>query len=388
MARASIVRLVAPPLGGALFGLAHGLPFVVDAISYAFSSAAMLLMRVRFQEEREPGARVDLREGLEVLLAAPVPADDDRHGGGQQLRRGGRAGAVIILAHRHGLSSAAIGGSWRFGATCSRARCSRRCCAGCCRCARPARRVLGGPGLRRLHRRPERVRARASPLRSTRSGSRHRLGDDRLLVPPDPRPTARAGRWPRRTPCGRDAPVGPLAAGLLLPTSRRAWRSPCSRLRRRRRGTGHGERLVAHAPQPHRGVGPRGGYLTDLSNNRSSEHATEGPGGRHRQGRAVQGTRPSGSGARARGARRRRTCGGRLADRWASSSPTSPSSWPCCAGLRSWSPPGRHDRLLLLRDPRTSQLLAVARQLLVTGLRDSQALLGDLEGEAAAVKAR
>lgn len=41
-----------------------------------------------------------------------------------------------------------------------------------------------------------------------------------------------------------------------------------------------------------------------------------------------------------------------------------------------------------LRDPRTSQLLAVARQLLVTGLRDNQALLDDLEDEAGGVAAR
>lgn len=34
-----------------------------------------------------------------------------------------------------------------------------------------------------------------------------------------------------------------------------------------------------------------------------------------------------------------------------------------------------------LRDPRTSQLLAVAKQLLVTGLREGQALLSGLEGE-------
>jgi DNA-binding transcriptional ArsR family regulator len=34
-----------------------------------------------------------------------------------------------------------------------------------------------------------------------------------------------------------------------------------------------------------------------------------------------------------------------------------------------------------LRDPRTAQLLVVARQLLVTGLRDSQSLLKNLEDE-------
>jgi MFS family permease len=36
MARGSIVRLGAPPLGGAIFGLSRGLPFVADAVSYAF----------------------------------------------------------------------------------------------------------------------------------------------------------------------------------------------------------------------------------------------------------------------------------------------------------------------------------------------------------------
>ena len=41
-----------------------------------------------------------------------------------------------------------------------------------------------------------------------------------------------------------------------------------------------------------------------------------------------------------------------------------------------------------LRDPRTSQLLAVARQLLLTGLRERSALLVDLEDEAGAVHVR
>lgn len=39
-----------------------------------------------------------------------------------------------------------------------------------------------------------------------------------------------------------------------------------------------------------------------------------------------------------------------------------------------------------LRDPRTAQLLAVARQLLVTGLRDSHSLLVDLEDEGRSVR--
>lgn len=41
--------------------------------------------------------------------------------------------------------------------------------------------------------------------------------------------------------------------------------------------------------------------------------------------------------------------------------------------------------LYSLRDPRTSQLLAVARQLLVAGLEESSALLSDLQDDQAAV---
>ena len=71
MARMSIVRLVAPPLGGALFDLSRGFPFIADAASYAFSTAALLLMRTPFQEEREPGARTPFREGLASSGASP-----------------------------------------------------------------------------------------------------------------------------------------------------------------------------------------------------------------------------------------------------------------------------------------------------------------------------
>jgi Transmembrane secretion effector len=52
-ARLATVRLAGPPLGGALFGVARALPFVVDAASYACSLASILLMRTPFQEQRE-----------------------------------------------------------------------------------------------------------------------------------------------------------------------------------------------------------------------------------------------------------------------------------------------------------------------------------------------
>ncbi|MDX6486209.1 MAG: hypothetical protein QOF43_1362 [Gaiellaceae bacterium] len=73
--RYSTVGLVAPPLGGALFGIARSLPFIVDAVSYAFSLASLIAMRTPFQEEREtePGVplRSQLAEGFRWLWGQP-----------------------------------------------------------------------------------------------------------------------------------------------------------------------------------------------------------------------------------------------------------------------------------------------------------------------------
>ena len=69
-ARYSTVTIVAPPLGGALFGLGRALPFVADIVSYAFSLGSLLAMRTPFQETREedPAAlRAELAEGVRWL---------------------------------------------------------------------------------------------------------------------------------------------------------------------------------------------------------------------------------------------------------------------------------------------------------------------------------
>src|SRR6476659_8916926 len=66
-ARYSTVVLAGPPLGGFLFGLGRALPFIVDAVSYAFSFGTLVAMRTPFQEEREPSTtslREEVREGL------------------------------------------------------------------------------------------------------------------------------------------------------------------------------------------------------------------------------------------------------------------------------------------------------------------------------------
>src|SRR5215218_9755423 len=68
--RQAAVGLAGPPLGGALFGLARALPFLVDAISYAFSTVSLLAMRAPFQETREPdrsSLRSRVTEGFQFL---------------------------------------------------------------------------------------------------------------------------------------------------------------------------------------------------------------------------------------------------------------------------------------------------------------------------------
>ena len=68
--REAVVIVAAPPVGGALFGVARALPFLVHAMSYAVSTVLLLLMRTPFQEERESdGAplRTRLAEGFRFL---------------------------------------------------------------------------------------------------------------------------------------------------------------------------------------------------------------------------------------------------------------------------------------------------------------------------------
>ena len=110
MARMSTVRLVAPPIGGALFGISRGVPFLFDAVSYGFSTVSLLLMRTRFQEERVPGARTPFREGLAYFWSIPFLRTTVGMIAASNLVAVGAPIMVIILAHREGLSSAAIGG--------------------------------------------------------------------------------------------------------------------------------------------------------------------------------------------------------------------------------------------------------------------------------------
>src|SRR5262245_47627598 len=72
--REAAVSLAAPPIGGALFGIARALPFMVHAFSYALSTVALVLMRTPFQEARERDTsplRSRLAEGVRFLWHHP-----------------------------------------------------------------------------------------------------------------------------------------------------------------------------------------------------------------------------------------------------------------------------------------------------------------------------
>ena len=73
-ARASVVQLASPPLGGALFQLGRAVPFLVDVASYGFSFLSLALMRTPFQEvrAREAGSLATrLAEGFRFLWSRP-----------------------------------------------------------------------------------------------------------------------------------------------------------------------------------------------------------------------------------------------------------------------------------------------------------------------------
>jgi MFS family permease len=70
-------QLAGAPLGGLLFSLARWVPFGVDALSFAASSAMIAAVPGRFAAERPDGApratiRADIAEGLRWLLGHPL----------------------------------------------------------------------------------------------------------------------------------------------------------------------------------------------------------------------------------------------------------------------------------------------------------------------------
>ena len=110
--RVAVVRLAGPPLGGALFGLARALPFLIDAASYAFSTLSLLAMRTPFQEERERDRsplRSRLAEGFRFVWSHPFLRTTAFLFGLTNFIGPGVLLAVVVIGTRQGLSGGEVG---------------------------------------------------------------------------------------------------------------------------------------------------------------------------------------------------------------------------------------------------------------------------------------
>jgi MFS family permease len=111
-ARISTVQLLGPPLGGVLFAAARSVPFVVHTLSYAFSFAALALMRTPFQEARERDrtpVRAQVAEGFRFLWREPFVRTSTFLFGIGNFSIPGMLLVLIVVAERDGLSSAGVG---------------------------------------------------------------------------------------------------------------------------------------------------------------------------------------------------------------------------------------------------------------------------------------
>ena len=110
--RAATVRLAGPPLGGALFGVARALPFLVDAVSYAFSTLSLLAMRTPFQEKREADPaplRSRLAEGFRFMWGRPFLRTCALLFGLGNFIGPGVLLAIVVIGRRQGLSGGEVG---------------------------------------------------------------------------------------------------------------------------------------------------------------------------------------------------------------------------------------------------------------------------------------
>ena len=107
--RTFAAMLAGPPVGGLLFGIARALPFATDAISYAASTASMALIRTDFQTSRDAAVRGGLGDGLRWLWRERFfRACALLFAGGNPIFTGAYL-LIVVLAKRHGASSALVG---------------------------------------------------------------------------------------------------------------------------------------------------------------------------------------------------------------------------------------------------------------------------------------
>ena len=110
-AQYSVGGLLGPPLGGALFGLAQFLPFLLDAISYTFSAIALRLIRRPLPGTAKVAGRSlrsEIGEGIGWLWRQPLVRYMAFLTGALNFT-GGIDLIVIVIARAQGASAATIG---------------------------------------------------------------------------------------------------------------------------------------------------------------------------------------------------------------------------------------------------------------------------------------
>jgi MFS family permease len=110
--RVAVVGIVGPPAGGAFFTVARALPFGIDALSYAFSFAAISAMRTPFQQPREPRPlriRADLAEGFRFLWTQPFLRTTSFFYAVGNFTIPAFLFVLLVVARRHGLTGGEIG---------------------------------------------------------------------------------------------------------------------------------------------------------------------------------------------------------------------------------------------------------------------------------------
>lgn len=101
--------LTGPPLGGVLFGIGRALPFLVDAVSYAASTAGLLLIRSELQEPRSAENAGAPWEGIRWLWKRPFLRLCSILFAASNPVFSGLYLLVVILAKQHGASAGLVG---------------------------------------------------------------------------------------------------------------------------------------------------------------------------------------------------------------------------------------------------------------------------------------
>jgi MFS family permease len=111
--RVAVVQVVGPPVGGVLFGVTRALPFLSDAVSYVFSTVSLLAMRTPFQQARAPDPapwRTRTAEGFRFLWRQPFLRTCALLFGLANFLGPGLLLAIVVIGKRQALSAGEIGG--------------------------------------------------------------------------------------------------------------------------------------------------------------------------------------------------------------------------------------------------------------------------------------